>query len=86
MISTPFLTNNKFEYLKLPTQIDSFETFLGNSVLAHVAQTVAEKLQHTYSTQVNRSNYIQTIPIRALEPEYRHSFIEPLTAREFEVL
>jgi DNA-binding NarL/FixJ family response regulator len=86
MISTPCLTKNKFEYLELPTQIDSSETFSVNHVLTHVAQIVADKFQHTYSTQVSRSNSIQTVSIRALEPEYRHLFIEPLTARELEVL
>jgi DNA-binding NarL/FixJ family response regulator len=53
-------------------------------------------LQHSYSAQVNSSNNTQTVAIRALsakrnsegtEPEHRHlMFIEPLTARELEVL
>jgi hypothetical protein len=72
MISTPYLIKNKFEYLELPTQIDSSEIFSVNHVLTHVTQIVADKFQQTYSTQVNRSNFIQTVSIRALRSGLAH--------------
>jgi DNA-binding NarL/FixJ family response regulator len=87
MVFTPVLTKNKFEYLELPTQIDSSEDSPVNYALTHVAQTVTNTLQHTYSAQVNGNNCTQTIAIRAIELEHSHPmFIEPLTARELEVL
>ena len=87
MISTLLLTKNKFEYLELPTQIDSFKNFPVKHALMHVAQTAAEALKHAYAAQAEWSNDTQTVSIRAVEPEYRHlMFIEPLSPCELEVL
>jgi DNA-binding NarL/FixJ family response regulator len=87
MISTSFLTNNNFEHLKLPAQIDSSENFPVKHAVIQVAQKAAEILKQAYSAQAKCSNNTQTVSIRAIKPEYRHLiFIEPLSPRELEVL
>lgn len=87
MVLTPLLAKNTFERLELPTQIDSSEDSSINRAFAHVTQTVTRTLQRTHSIQVNNSNQIQTISIRAIELEHRQlMFIEPLSPRELEVL
>jgi DNA-binding NarL/FixJ family response regulator len=80
-------TTKQLEYLELPPQTDSSENSSVNHAFAHVAQLAVEKLQHAYPILVDGNTHTQTISIRAIEPEYRHSlFIEPLSPRELEVL
>jgi len=59
-----------------------------NHVFPYIAQVVAGLLQQSDSFSINRSNnHVETIAIRAIEPEYKFIItIEPLTSRELEVL
>ncbi len=59
-----------------------------NHVFPYVAQAVAGLLQQSDHFFINRSNnHVETIAIRAIEPEYKFIItIEPLTSRELEVL
>lgn len=79
------LLKDDFEYLSLPTQVDSFGDSPVSRALTSVAQEVAELLQQSHH-QTDGINQAETIAIRAVEPEYRQSMIDPLTARELEVL
>ncbi len=73
--------------LKSPTQIERFGNSHINRALTDVAQKVAGLLQQAYPSQTGSIYCAETIAIRAIEPEYRQAMmIEPLTARELEVL
>jgi DNA-binding NarL/FixJ family response regulator len=87
MASIPLLVKNDFEYLEFPSQIESFGDSSVNLALIAVAQEVAGLLQQCHRFQVDTINHTEMISIQALEPEYRQIIaIEPLTARELEVL
>jgi DNA-binding NarL/FixJ family response regulator len=95
MTSASLLTKDDFESLKPPTQIKSFSSSSINHAFTDVAQEVAELLQQFHPFQADNSDRAEVMPygrpetvlIRAIEPEYRQLItIEPLTARELEVL
>jgi DNA-binding NarL/FixJ family response regulator len=87
MTSIPLLVKNDFERLEFPSQIESFSDSSVNLAFTAVAQEVAGLLQQFYPFQVGSINHPEMISIQALEPEYRQIIaIEPLTARELEVL
>ncbi len=87
MTSIPLLVKDDFKHLRFPTQIDFFGDSPVNHALTAVAQEVAKLLQQAYSFQADGINHAQTISIRAIDPEYTQIItIEPLTARELEVL
>lgn len=78
--STPI---NSPELWSLPPQ--SSYSYL-NSALAYVAQEVTELLQQSLPVNGD-NNSVETIAIRAIEPEYKFIIaVEPLTERELEVL
>lgn len=59
-----------------------------NCALTYVAQEVSGLLQQSHPFSVNRDNNpVETISIRAIEPEYKFIIaVEPLTDRELEVV
>uniref|UniRef100_A0A0C1N1Y8 LuxR family transcriptional regulator n=1 Tax=Tolypothrix bouteillei VB521301 TaxID=1479485 RepID=A0A0C1N1Y8_9CYAN len=87
MTSNPLLAKDDFEYLKVPTPTDSFNSSSVNHALTAVAREVAELLQRAYPFQVNGVDRAMMSAIRAVEAEYMQPMTtEPLTARELEVL
>ncbi|GAA6616918.1 LuxR C-terminal-related transcriptional regulator [Scytonema sp. NUACC26] len=87
MTSNLLLVKDDFEYLKVPTQTDLFGNSSINYALMAVAQEVTELLQRAYPFQSDGIDRAKTIAIRAVEAEYMQTItIEPLTARELEVL
>jgi DNA-binding NarL/FixJ family response regulator len=89
------LINNNLQYLD-STLIDMSNVSCNrrpadsrlNSALIYAAREVFGLLQHSHPFPTNRDDSSsEMIAIRAIEPEYRHVMtIEPLTARELEVL
>ncbi len=57
-----------------------------NDVLTYVAQEVSGLLQQSHLAVKRDINPVETIPIRAIEPEYNIITVESLTERELEVL
>ena len=58
-----------------------------NRALTHVAQEIAGLLQQSHPFQPDSIKRVETISIRAIEPEYRQVITnELLSARELEVL
>ena len=94
MASIPLLIKDDIERLSAPTQIDAFGVFPVNQAFTAVAQEVVALLKQSHSFQLDSNrpettthSQSETIMIRAIEPEYRQVIaIEPLTARELEVL
>ena len=87
MASIPLLIKDDIKRLSSAIQIDLFFDSPVNSALTAVAQEVTGLLQQLHSFQANSINHAEMIEIRAIEPEYRKiMMIEPLTARELEVL
>ncbi len=87
MVSIPVLIEDELERLSAPTQIDSFGGSAVNRAFTAVAQEVVGLLRQSHPLQTDRIHRTGMIMIRAIEPEYRQIIaIEPLTARELEVL
>lgn len=95
MASIPLLIKDDIEQLSTPNQIASIHVFPMNWAFTVVAQEVATLLKQPHLFQPSNINPAEmticdqpeTIMIRAIEPEYRQAIaIEPLTARELEVL
>lgn len=87
MASIPLLLKDELECLDAFTQFDSFGVCPVKRALTAVAQEVRELLQQSHSLQTDSINQAKTIMIRAIESEYKQVIaIEPLTARELEVL
>jgi DNA-binding NarL/FixJ family response regulator len=58
-----------------------------NDALTYVAQEVSGLLQQSHLPVDRDNNSVETIAIRAIEPEYKFIIaVEPLTERELEVL
>lgn len=86
MSSTPLLIEDNFEQSRFLGRHDVVSHPSINRAYFAVAQEVVELLKQAYPAQMD-SNSVETIMIRAVEPEYRQVIeIEPLTAREQEVL
>ena len=87
MASIPLLIEDDLDRLSAPTQIDSFGGSAVNRAFTAVAQEVVGLLKQSHPFQTDSINHVETIMIRAIEPEYKEVIaIEPLTARELEVL
>ncbi|MBM0744434.1 response regulator transcription factor [Phormidium sp. CLA17] len=87
MASIPLLIEDELERLSAPTQIDSFGGSSVNRAFITVAQEVVGLLKQSHPFQTDSINRTEMIMIRASDPEYRQVMeIEPLTARELEVL
>ena len=87
MASIPLLIEDELERLSAPTQIDSFGGSAVHRAFTAVAQEVVGLLKQTHPLRTDSSHRTEMIMIRAIEPEYREVIaIEPLTARELEVL
>jgi DNA-binding NarL/FixJ family response regulator len=87
MTSIPLLIEDELERLSAPTQIDSFGGSAVNRAFTAVAQEVVGLLRQSHPLQTDNIHRTEMIMIRAIEPEYRQVMeIEPLTARELEVL
>ncbi|HEY9643675.1 MAG TPA: response regulator transcription factor [Coleofasciculaceae cyanobacterium] len=87
MTSVASLAKDNFEHPKIPSRIDLFSNSPVNRALAHAAQEIAGLLQQSHPFQADNSKHLETIAIRAIEPEYRQAItLEPLTSRELEIL
>ena len=87
MASIPLLIKDDSERLSAPTQIDFFGGSSMNRAFTAVAQEVVELLKQSQPLQTDSIHRTEMIMIRAIEPEYKDVMaIEPLTARELEVL
>ena len=87
MVSIPLLLEDFPGCLSVPAQTNSFGGFPVNRAFAAVAQEVVELLKQSHSSQTDSIDRTEMIMIRAIEPEYKEAMaIEPLTARELEVL
>ena len=86
MASIPLLIEDNFEQSSSLSRRDFVNHASVNRAFSAVAQEVMELLQQAYPPQMV-GNPVETIMIRAAEPEYRQIIaVEPLTAREREVL
>lgn len=87
MAFIPLLVKDDIERLSAPTQIDSLGVLSMNQVFTVVAQEVMELLKQFHPFQPNSISRTEMIMIWAIKPEYKKVIeIEPLTARELEVL
>lgn len=95
MSSIPLLVKDDVKRLSTPAQIAPLGVSSMNQALTAVAQEIATLLKQPHSFQSGGINPAEaticgqpeTVMIRAIEPGYRRSIaIEPLTARELEVL
>ena len=87
MAAIPLLLKDELECLDAPTRLDAFSVCPMKRALTAVAQEVRELLQQSHPLQTDSIDRVETIMIRAIEPEYRQVIaIEPLTVRELEVL
>lgn len=95
MASIPLLIKDDIERLSALNQVDSHGVPPVNRAFTAVAQEVVELLKQFQPFQpdsINRTEMAtysqpETIMIRAIDPEYKQAIaIEPLTAREMEVL
>lgn len=87
MTFIPLQVKDNFEHSRFLSQIDVLGDSPVNHALIAVAQEVAQLLQQAYPFQADGSDPIETIAIRAIEPEHRQLITaEPLTERELDVL
>ena len=87
MVCIPILIKDDLVRLNPSKQIDSPSASSVKRAFTAAAQEVVELLKRAHSFQPDSINHAETITIRAIEPEYRQVIaIEPLTARELEVL
>jgi DNA-binding NarL/FixJ family response regulator len=87
MASIPLLIKDDLERISASTQLNSFDTSLVKRAFTAVAQEVVELLKQSHLPQVDSVNRTEMVMIRAIGAEYRQAIaIEPLTARELEVL
>ena len=70
-----------FEHLSFPTQIDFCSNSPVNRALTHVAQEIAGLLQQSHTFQADSIKRVETISIRAIEPEYRHAMLMGCVAK-----
>lgn len=86
MAFIPLLIEDNFERTRSLVRRNSVNHPSINQAFSAVAQEVMELLEQAYADQLD-SDSVETIMIRAVEPEYRQIInIEPLTTREREVL
>ena len=86
MASISLLIKDDIERLGASTQVNSLGPSLNQAFIA-VAQEVGELLKQSYPLQTDSITRTEVIMIRAIESKYKEVMaIEPLTARELEVL
>ena len=82
----PFLIEDDFEQPRALSPFKPANNSSLNQAFSTVAQEVVDLLNQAYLNQMDDDS-VETIVIRAVEPEHRQILdIEPLTAREREVL
>ncbi|MBI4779684.1 MAG: response regulator transcription factor [Oscillatoriophycideae cyanobacterium NC_groundwater_1537_Pr4_S-0.65um_50_18] len=87
MASISLLLKDEPECLDAPNQLDALSVCPVKRALTAVAQEVRELLRQSQPLHLDCIHRVETIMIRAIEPEYRQVIaIESLTARELEVL